>query len=109
MKLLYKTVAVLLVLALILPSAFAAEAVIPEGFTVTDDMLPPAVRAVGGLKMGDVNLDGKVNNADLVLLARFVVGFAEFTLVQLSAGDINGDRKIDNSDLIGLAKYLIRM
>ena len=48
-------------------------------------------------KLGDLNGDGKVTNADVVLLLEKVTAGED---VDLSVGDINGDGKITNADVV---------
>lgn len=54
--------------------------------------------------MGDVNADGSVNIADLVMLNGYVLGSGELT--DYIAADICTDEKINVFDLIGLRKIL---
>lgn len=56
-------------------------------------------------KTGDVDGDGNVNNADLILIARRVVGM-DAELDPLAA-DINCDNVITNADIILLARFLV--
>jgi uncharacterized protein with FMN-binding domain len=56
---------------------------------------------------GDVNMDGVVNNADLILMARDVVEIIRFTDFQKEIGDMNGDEEISNADIITVARMLV--
>ena len=54
---------------------------------------------------GDVNLDGQVNNKDIVSLFRYTSG-VEGLEVDLTACDTNGDGTINNKDVVNLFRYL---
>jgi N-acetylmuramoyl-L-alanine amidase len=58
-------------------------------------------------KMGDVNRDGKVDNADLILVARYVVKITDY--IDFRYADLNGDGDITNVDIIRLAKLLVNL
>lgn len=51
-----------------------------------------------GLLAGDINADGKVNAADLILLQNYLLGRVQFTADQFAAGDVNGDGSTDVFD-----------
>jgi hypothetical protein len=61
--------------------------------------------------IGDFNGNGEVNNADLVLLARWMVGLetagrkTDYLVKRL--GDFNNDNAIDNGDLVTMARALV--
>jgi hypothetical protein len=61
---------------------------------------------------GDINGDGEIDNADLIILARWIVNMyeewynVEYTQVTAYA-DLNGDGTVDNSDLITMARMLV--
>jgi len=55
--------------------------------------------------MGDANSDGTVTNADIVLMARYVVGLVAD--LNLTAADINADGDVTNSDIIEVARYIV--
>lgn len=57
--------------------------------------------------MGDVNLDGRVSNADVITLARYLVGLTEFNEDQLELADIDGNGAISNIDLVKLARSIV--
>jgi DNA-directed RNA polymerase subunit RPC12/RpoP len=59
-----------------------------------------------GLK-GDVDLDGDVDNADLIQIARHVVHIITLTDRRFWAGDMNDDGTIDNQDIILHARKLV--
>ena len=56
---------------------------------------------------GDVNGDGKVNAADIVLLARYVARWPGIH-IHLEAADVNGDGNVNSSDTIILARHVAR-
>jgi hypothetical protein len=71
-----------------------------DGQTTTDDLLA-LVRDQIGTTIGDVNLDGRFDSADLVLM--FAAGEYEDTIVGNSTwatGDLNGDGEFSSSDLL---------
>lgn len=57
---------------------------------------------------GDINIDGKVSLADVLLAARFAIGSITPTPEQLQAGDVNKTGKIELADVITLAKIAIQ-
>ncbi|MBQ9858011.1 MAG: dockerin type I repeat-containing protein, partial [Oscillospiraceae bacterium] len=60
--------------------------------------------------LGDVNLDGKVNNIDATLVLRYSVGgLTEEQLAKLdvSVGDVNGDGKVNNIDATIILRYSV--
>ena len=59
--------------------------------------------------LGDVSLDGKVDNVDLVLMARYIVKLETFNGQQMLNGDINQDGKVNNVDLVNLANYMVKL
>ena len=90
----------------------------PVGLTVIDatdgDAKKAEITGVSGIVIitadalkGDLNRDGEVNNADLVMLARYLVELETFDAEQLIIGDYNSDGTIDNRDLVLLARYLV--
>ena len=67
----------------------------PLSFTVTTQQT--------SILFGDVNNDGVVDSADLVLMLRF---FAQpGVVINLEAADVNGDGVIDSADLILLLRF----
>lgn len=58
---------------------------------------------------GDVNLDGKVNGADIILLSRYLARWnLSFSSNQLHAMDVNADGSINGADIILFARYLAK-
>ena len=60
---------------------------------------------VGADKPGDVNADGAVDNADVILLRRYVAKWKNIT-IQKDAADVNRDSEIDNADVILIRRYV---
>ena len=60
---------------------------------------------IGADKPGDVNNSGEVDNADVILLRRYVAGWKNVTL-QTDAADVNKDSKVDNADVILLRRFV---
>ena len=60
---------------------------------------------IGSEKPGDINNSGTVDNADVILLRRYVAGWKNVT-VQTDAADVNKDSKVDNADVILLRRYV---
>lgn len=58
---------------------------------------------------GDSNGDGKRNLADVILIARYLIGTATIESKNLELADVNGDGKITNHDVIRLSRYLINL
>lgn len=59
----------------------------------------------GAIK-GDIDGGGSVDNADLVILARYIVGL-EATLPSADNADMDDNGTIDNSDLVALARMIV--
>ena len=55
---------------------------------------------------GDVNGDGSVAVADLVMLQKYILGTGKLTAPDLA--DVNGDGNIDVFDVVALRKLLIK-
>ena len=56
---------------------------------------------------GDVNGDGERTNADVIYLARSLLGLVTLDDSQKSAADLNGDGIVSNAEVIRLARILI--
>ncbi|MBQ6540365.1 MAG: leucine-rich repeat protein [Oscillospiraceae bacterium] len=60
---------------------------------------------------GDVNVDGEISNADLILVARYVVNLIEEDSFQhefvAAFGDMDGDEAIGNTDIITVARRIV--
>ena len=57
--------------------------------------------------LGDVNLDGRVDITDAVLLSKAVSGSVEVNDVQKSAMDCDGDGEISSNDATTLMQFLV--
>ena len=60
-----------------------------------------------GSLLGDINTDGKVNIADLVLLQNYILGKIDLTAVQYGAADVITDSRVDIFDLIGQRRLIV--
>ncbi len=58
-------------------------------------------------KMGDINLDGAVNIADVTILQKYLVGLSELTSKQANLADLNQDQNINIFDLIVIKRMAI--
>lgn len=56
--------------------------------------------------VGDINLDGNVNIADLGVLAKYIAEIVVIDGDALKNSDCNGDGEVDIADLTRLAKYI---
>lgn len=56
--------------------------------------------------LGDVNLDGVVNNTDLELLNKYLAKTADLTEIQLTAADVNSDGIISVGDAENIRLYV---
>ena len=50
-------------------------------------------------KVGDINMDGKINMIDANILSKYISKLIELDTTQKILADINGDGKINASDL----------
>jgi hypothetical protein len=62
---------------------------------------------IPAFEKGDVNMDKTLDNADLILVARYVVNLYNFGSEAFKLGDMDNSGAIDNSDLIRLARLLV--
>jgi len=56
---------------------------------------------------GDVNCDGRIDSADLQLIAQHIVGTITLTGDDFLAADVNDSGTIDAVDLQLMAQYLV--
>lgn len=68
--------------------------------SVTDD---------GTIKLGDVNSDGKINVADLILLRSYILHSATEDQINKDNSDVNKDNKINVADLIQIRSHLLHL
>lgn len=59
------------------------------------------------VKHGDVDLNGQVNNNDVVLIQRYLAGVGEFTEENIIAGDVNTDGEVDIVDATLINRFII--
>jgi hypothetical protein len=70
--------------------------------------LPGCIVIENVYQKGDVNKDGTFNNADLIMIARYLVDLVEFDEKQLEIADYNDDDNVDNKDLVLIARALVQ-
>ncbi len=70
-------------------------------FVLPPKVTPPAV------KKGDLNADGKVTLADVILALQVAVGLKQPTKEQLSAGDLNNNGKIELPEVITILQVAV--
>lgn len=58
-------------------------------------------------KDGDINLDGKLTNSDVISLARYIVGMEDIAYRQISRADIDKNGAVNNVDLVAVAQMMI--
>ncbi len=58
--------------------------------------------------LGDINVDGKVNNADIELLAKFLTQSKDLTCDGSINADVNSDNKIDFTDKLILKAFVAK-
>jgi hypothetical protein len=56
---------------------------------------------------GDVNYDGSLNVMDIVRIANYVLGTADFTEMQFYLADMNLDWEVNVADLLILANIIL--
>ena len=59
--------------------------------------------------IGDVNLDGRIDITDAVLLNKIVSGSVKANDQQTEAADCNGDNAMDTNDSLLLLKFLVHL
>ena len=57
-----------------------------------------------GFKCGDLNGDDKIDSVDLILMRKYIAGYA--VNIDIKAADLNCDGKINTVDLTLLRKYI---
>lgn len=57
--------------------------------------------------LGDVNGDGNVNSADLLLLKKYLLGLEEASSIAWNNADYNQDTNVNTLDLLMLKKFLL--
>lgn len=70
--------------------------------------IPSLLGASSDVLYGDINLDGKVSTADLILMKKYLLGsLSEDTSFSMENADINLDGKVSTADLTKLKKTLL--
>jgi enterochelin esterase-like enzyme len=69
--------------------------------------MPGYITIANEYAKGDINRDGSVNNADLIMIARYLVDLVEFDDQQMEIADFNNDGKVNNQDLVLIARYIV--
>lgn len=59
-------------------------------------------------EQGDINMDGTVNAADLLLMSKYLRGAENITKAQFRLADLNEDEEADIFDLVRLRKVLLK-
>jgi len=57
--------------------------------------------------LGDINDNGSVNSADLLILKKYLLGLVDASEVNLDNADVTSDSKVNSADLLMLKKYLL--
>ena len=58
-------------------------------------------------KLGDVNKDGVINSADLLIVRQYLIGIKKLEGNNFKAADVTKDNKINSSDLLRIRQHLI--
>ena len=60
-------------------------------------------------RVGDVNMDGKVNVTDATLIQKYLASILDFNNAQCYLADYNNDGKISTSDATEIQKYAVQV
>ncbi|MBW3623776.1 MAG: hypothetical protein KY468_10260 [Armatimonadetes bacterium] len=63
--------------------------------------------ADGGVKVGDVDLDGFIDIRDVVLLLRYAIGILPLTLEQIEAADVDRNGQVNVTDAVRLLQIIV--
>lgn len=69
--------------------------------------VPATLRIANEYQTGDVNCDGVISNADLIMLARYLVDLETLDHIALANADVDGDGNISNVDLVKIARIIV--
>ena len=59
--------------------------------------------------LGDLDFDGDVDNADLILVARYIVELEQFNDKEFFVADVDQNGVVDNADLIIIARIIVEL
>lgn len=65
------------------------------------------IEVYGSTLKGDLNSDGKISTADLVIMNKYILGSQKLEKAQFLNADINDDSSVDSFDLVLLRKILV--
>ncbi len=85
---------------------YSVEITSPNGIVKTVDICN--LLEVFGTQKGDINNDGEISIADLLLLQKYILGEEQFSYQQFNAADMNSDSCADSFDNVLLRKVLIK-
>lgn len=79
-----------------------------EGIYTIDNVQKDVFITVTSCRLGDVNLDGKINLSDLLQLSKIIAGYVTPTPMHRLAANTNSDveGRVNLSDLLQLSKYI---
>ncbi len=75
-------------------------------FSLTNNIYVNATQTSSNTQKGDINFDGKINNEDIQLLEKYLIGLENFAEEQKANSDIYEDNKINLVDLHYLVKKI---
>ena len=75
-------------------------------FSLTNNIYVNATQTSSNTQKGDINFDGKINNEDIQLLEKYLIGLENFADEQKTNSDIYEDNKINLVDLHYLVKKI---
>ncbi len=58
-------------------------------------------------KKGDVNSDGRISNADIVLMERHMLALSILPENQVKLADVNSDGKVSNADIVLVERHIL--
>ena len=77
--------------------------------TTTTTKTTTTALPAGTLIYGDINLDGRVDITDAVLLNKYCSGSVSLNKDAAKNADCDGDKEISNRDAISLLKFLVQL
>ena len=86
---------------------------VTETDTTSDDTETDTLKEIEDmpikLKMGDVDMDGKVSARDSLLIQRYTIGLTYFNDAQLFLADVSNDNKVSATDALVVLRYTINL